>query len=132
MPDNDDRDSQEQRRRWERLRTNTVALFSKAKSIFLKQPKINSVGQNANFTRQNFTASGDQYIFFAEPNATYVERPDARGGTNNWCSYRLLISVTLLSESDQHGHRPIPATQDSHGSRDQASQTALVQELPSL
>jgi hypothetical protein len=45
-------------------------------------------------------------------------------------SFTLL--VTLSTESDQHGHRPIPVTQDSHGSRDEATQTAVVQEPPGL
>lgn len=90
MPDDDDRDSQEQRRRWAKLRTNTVALFSRAKSIFLKKPRINAIGQNANFPQQHFTAGGDQYISFAGPNASFLER----SGQNDWDSDRL---VTLFN-----------------------------------
>ena len=86
------------------------------------QTEINDASQN--FTQHNFTASGDQYIFFAEPNTTYVERPDARGQTNNHgCSYRLLLLMTLSSESDQYG--TISVAQDSHGSRDEATQTTI-------
>lgn len=32
----------------------------------------------------------------------------------------------LLSGSDQHGHRPQPVAQDTHRSRDEATQTAVV------
>ena len=79
MPDKDDHESQEQQRRWAKLRTTAVTFFSGAKRIFLEKPEINAVGQNATITRQNFTSNRDQIIIFAEPNATYVERPEARG-----------------------------------------------------
>ena len=123
MPDHDNHDSGKQRRKT-KMRDNW---WSRAKDFVMKKSKMNDVGQNANFTEQNFTDSGDKYIFraFDEP---YVDWPDARGQTNNhWCSYRLDILVMLLSESDQYqdGHHPIIVTQDSHGSRDEDTQTKI-------
>ena len=71
MPENDDHDSPDERRREPKISNN---FFSKAKRFFLKKPKINAICRDANFSEQRFNARYQFNLFVGPSRASYVEQ----------------------------------------------------------